>query len=168
MSITRLFETGFAAIAGCLMILGLAAKAEAIERLPKNTVPLTADEVRRLYADKTWQWSAGAGRFIAKDRRFIAYSEEGGKPTIAEGRWEVTDHGRLCMNAVWSTPQDKARNRTCFRLVRDRGTVYQRREPKGNWFVLRSFKPRPEDEAHKLVAQDTVSPNIERLKPGMK
>lgn len=168
MTTARFFKTGFAAIAGCLMILGLAAKAGAIERLPKNTMPLTADEVRQLYTDKTWQWSAGAGRFIAKDRRFIAYSEEGGKPTIAEGRWLVTDRGQLCMDAVWSTQKDKAKARTCFRLVRDRGTIYQRREPKGDWFVLRSFKPRPEDEARKLVAQDTVSPNIERLKPGMK
>ncbi len=164
----RLFKAGFVAIAGCLMILGLSAKAEAVERLPKKTVPLSAEEVRRIYTDKTWQWSAGAGRFIAKDRRFIAYSEEGGKPTIAEGRWLVTDRGQLCMDAVWSTQQDKAKARTCFRLVRDRGTIYQRREPTGDWFVLHSFKPKPDDEGRKLVAEDTVSPNIARLKPGMK
>jgi hypothetical protein len=137
-------------------------------RLPKNTVPLTANEVRAIYSDKTWKWEAGGGRFIAKNRKFIAYSEEGGIPAIAEGRWQVNDQGRLCMVAMWETKDGRSRAKSCFRLVRDRGTIYQRREPKGNWFVLKSYKPKPDDEFHKLVADDTVTSNIKRFKATVK
>lgn len=157
----------------CLPALGLAmlsllATAAQAEYLPKNTVPLTAKEMRKIYANKTWQWESGGGRFIAKKRRFLAYSEEGGVPTFAEGSWEVNNEGRLCMVAVWVSREGKAPARSCFRLVRDRGTVYQRREPKGTWFILRTFIPKPEDEARKLVSEDTVSPNVKRLKAALK
>jgi hypothetical protein len=144
------------------------AQAQPANRLPKNTVPLTASEMRAIYADKTWKWTAGGGRFLTKNRKFIAYSEEGGKPTFAEGRWEVNDRGRLCMVAVWITKEGRAPARSCYRLVRDLGTIYQRREPKGSWFVLRTFKPRPGDEVNKFVSEDTVSPNIKRLKATLK
>ena len=142
------------------------AHAQPMNPLPKKTVPLTPGEVRAIYADKTWTWSTGGGRFISKGRKFIAYSEKDGLSTIAEGRWTV-ETGRLCMVAVWVTKLGKAPKTSCFQLVRDRGTIYQRREPKGNWFILRTFKPKPNDELNKFVTEDTVTPNIQRLKTAL-
>lgn len=146
----------------------IGAIAQPFNGLPKHTTPLAAQEVRALYSDKTWQWEAGGGRFMAKNREFIAYSEKGGVPTIAKGRWEVTDRGRLCMVATWITKEGQSKARSCFKLVRDRGTIYQRREPDGKWYILRTFKPKPDDEFHKLVAEDTITPNIKRLEPSLK
>ena len=149
-------------------LLQTGAVAEPLKRLPRHTVPLSATELRKLYADKTWNWEAGGARFIGKDRKLIAYSEDGGVPTIAEGRWQVNNQGRLCMVAVWVTKEARAKAKSCFRLVRDRGTIYQRREPKGNWYVLKTFMPKPDDEFNKFVSEDTISSNLERIKQGLK
>lgn len=128
-----------------------------------KAMPVAAGELAEIFGDKTWQWSAGGGRFFAEGRRFAAYSEEGDKATIAEGRWRVTD-GRLCLVARWKSKEWNVRKRTCFGVLRDRGTIYQRSEPKGEWYVLQSYKPRPEDEISKLINEDTVTPNVQRLK----
>ena len=135
--------------------------------LPRNTVPVTAHELRQIYGDKTWQWSAGGARFIGKDRRLIAFSEKPGKPTFAEGRWKIDNDGRLCLVAVWVTKEGGAPANTCFQHVRDHGTIYQRREPSGNWYIFKTFRPKPEDEHAKLTKEDTVSPNMDRLKKSL-
>jgi hypothetical protein len=156
-------------IAGAAIVPWLAvAHAQPAGILPKVTVPLTVQEMLAIYADKTWKWDAGGGRFIAKNRKFIAYSEEGGKLAIGEGRWEVRNGGHLCMVAVWATKDGKSPARSCFKLVRDRGTIYQRREPKGRWFILRTYRPKPEDEFHKLVSDDIVSPKVQTLQALLK
>ncbi|WP_455273830.1 DUF995 domain-containing protein [Rhizobium herbae] len=132
--------------------------------LPKKTVPLTAHELRVIYSDKTWKWSTGGARFIGEGRRLIAVSEKPGKATFAEGRWRLDNNGNLCLVAVWVTQEGSAPANTCFRHVRDRGTIYQRREPDGNWYIFKTFRPKPGDEYAKLVNEDTISPNIDRLK----
>jgi hypothetical protein len=139
------------------------ASAEARRPRPGSAEPIGAGELAAIFGDKTWQWKAGGGRFFAEGRRFVAYSEEGDKPTIAEGRWRVTD-GRLCLVARWKSKDWNVRKRTCFALWRDRGTIFQRSEPSGKWFVFRSYKPKPEDEMSKLTSEDTVTPNARRLK----
>lgn len=135
--------------------------------LPKNTVPVTAHELRQIYSDKTWKWSAGGARFIGKGRRLIAFSDKPGKATFAEGRWKLDNEGRLCLVAVWVTQEGSAPANTCFQHVRDRGTIYQRREPDGDWYIFKTYRPKPEDEYAKLVTEDTVSPNIARLKKSL-
>jgi hypothetical protein len=142
------------------------ASAEASSPRPGSAKPILAGELVEIFGDKTWQWKAGGGRFIAEGRRFVAYSEEGDNPTIAEGRWRVTD-GRLCLVARWKTKDANARNRTCFGHVRDRGTIFQRREPDGKWYVFRSYKPSPEDEISKLKSEDSVTPNVKRLEQAL-
>lgn len=132
--------------------------------LPRHTVPMTALELKQLYGDMTWQWHDGGGRFINKDRRFIAWSEKDGVPTVAEGHWRISNEGRLCLVAVWATKQDQAPNKTCFEHVRDRGTIYQRREPEGSWYVFKTYKLQPTDEYLKLVKEDTITPNVAKLK----
>jgi hypothetical protein len=130
---------------------------------PGKAKPVAAGELVEIFGDKTWQWGAGGGRFFAEGRRFVAYSEEGDKATIAEGRWRVTD-GRVCLVARWKSKEWNVRKRSCFAVLRDRGTIYQRSEPKGNWYVFRSYKPKPEDEITKFTSEDTVTPNVQRLK----
>jgi hypothetical protein len=142
------------------------ASAETSRPRPASAQPISAGELAEIFGDKTWQWEAGGGRFFAEGRRFVAYSEEGDKPTVAEGRWRVTE-GRLCLVARWKTKDANARNRTCFGHVRDRGTIFQRREPDGKWYVFRSYKPSPEDEISKLKSEDSVTPNVERLKQAL-
>lgn len=147
------------------MALGTAS-AEASSPRPGSAKPISAAELVAIFRNKTWQWTAGGGRFFAEGRRFVAYSEEGDKPTIAEGRWRVTD-GRLCFVARWMTKDANVPARTCFGYVRDRGTIFQRREPDGKWYVFRSHKPNPEDEISKLKSEDSVTPNVERLKQAL-
>ena len=88
------------------------ATAQPSRNLPRNTVPMTAMELKKLYGDRTWQRDAGGGRFINKDRRFIAWSEKDGTPTVAEGHWQISDKGRLCLVAVSQHEQDFVRY--CF------------------------------------------------------
>ncbi|OBZ92145.1 hypothetical protein ADU59_28270 [Pararhizobium polonicum] len=135
--------------------------------LPKKTVPVTAHELRQIYSDKTWKWSAGGARFIGKGRRLVAFSERPGKATFAEGRWKIDNNGRLCLVAVWVTREGSAPANTCFLHVRDRGTIYQRREPNGDWYIFKTYKSKPEDEYAKLVKEDTISPNMDRLKKSL-
>lgn len=160
----KVARVGITALSVGGMLIGLllgAAQAQP-NILPKKTVPLTAQELRKIYSDKTWQWTAGGVRFIGKDRRMIAFSEKPGKATFAEGTWTLDDDGRLCLVAVWVTKEGSGPANTCFRHVRDRGTIYQRREPDGNWYIFKTYIPKPGDA--KLLKEDTVSPNMDRLK----
>jgi hypothetical protein len=135
--------------------------------LPEKTVPVAAHELRQIYSDKTWRRSGGGARFIGEGRRLIAFSGKPGKTTFAEGRWKIDNDGRLCLVAVWVTQEGSAPANTCFQHVRDRGTIYQRREPDGDWYIFKTYRPKPEDEYAKLVDEDTVSPNMDRLKKSL-
>ena len=144
------------------------AGAETQKLRPEKAKPVSAVELSDLFGDRTWQWSAGGARFVAERRKLIAYSDKDGNPMVAEGHWEVTDKGRLCLVARWMTKSGETPKRTCFRHVRDRGTIYQRREPDGDWYVFRSNRPKPEDEFAKLIKEDTISPNVEELRKTLK
>lgn len=67
--------------------------------------PLSAYELYRIYGDKTWTWNTGGGRFSDDGRRFVAWSNDKGKPSFAEGRWVVDDLGQLCMRATRRMPR---------------------------------------------------------------
>jgi hypothetical protein len=45
-----------------------------------------------------------------------------------------------------------------------RDTVYQKREPSGEWYVFRHAPPQDGDEFSKLVGQDLVSGDLERIR----
>ena len=61
------------ALALCLgLILPIGAFAAEKNKAPAPT-PLTAAELYMIYADKTWTWNTGGGRFIGEDRRFVAW-----------------------------------------------------------------------------------------------
>ena len=150
----------------CLSVAASAtASYSAAENMPSAQArPMTAVELYFLYRDKTWTWADGAGRFDDEGRRFTAMARTGKKTTWAQGRWTVTDDGRLCLNADWHTASGVNFNKTCFSHKSDNGTIYQRKEPSGSWYVFKHALPAQGDEFLKLVSENLVSPDLATTK----
>jgi hypothetical protein len=127
---------------------------------PPPTAPVPASELKAIYGDRTWLWSAGGGRFDTGDNRFSAYTREGGKPSVGQGHWVVDDNGKLCILAKWYASNGNARAATCFGHVRIGDTIFQRRHPFGHWYVFRHAPERKGDESAKIVSADTVASHI--------
>lgn len=132
---------------------------------PPGTVPMVASELFTLYRDKSWQWTDGAGRMDGTDRQFTAWVEGDKGKAWAEGRWLITDAGVMCLKANWHSDQGIFPARTCFSHRIGDGTIYQKREPDGQWYVFRHANSREDDEAKKLVSADLVSSRIDSLRP---
>ncbi|UXN61638.1 DUF995 domain-containing protein [Phyllobacterium zundukense] len=126
--------------------------------------PMTGVELYMLYRDKSWAWTDGAGRFDDAERRFTASTGAGDKIAWAQGRWIVTDDGRLCLNAEWHTMSGVHANRSCFSHKRAGETIYQKKEPSGSWYIFRHAVPTETDEFKKLVAENLVSADIGTIK----
>ena len=124
---------------------------------------MTSVELYMLYRDKSWQWADGAGRMQSDGRRFTAWAGSAEMSTWAEGRWTVTDRGRLCLKAQWHSSSGVYPNKTCFSHKRRGDTVYQKKEPSGAWYVFKNSSP-ASGEISKLVSQDLVSSDLERIK----
>lgn len=153
---------------GAALALGLclplaAQGAETAEKKIAPT-PLSAFELYRIYGDKTWVWNTGGGRFFDDGRRFVAWTNDKGKQSFAEGRWVVDDLGQLCMRATWTNAEGAARASTCFGHRKIGNTIYQRRQPDGNWYIFRHASVLEGDEFRKLVSTDTVSAKARDLK----
>ncbi|MFS8048011.1 DUF995 domain-containing protein [Rhizobium sp. BR 314] len=154
------------------IVLGVAAesssvKAAATMTLPDGARPMTAVELYTLYHDKSWRWPDGAGRMENIDRRFSAWVDGTGGQSWAEGRWAVTDNGRLCLDATWHAANGQFPAKTCFvHRILD-GTIYQKRETGGTWFVFRHPVTKQTDEATKLIADDLVSQRLEAMKAAL-
>jgi len=154
------------------VVLGLGAgsgpvQAATTTTLPDGARPMTAVELYTLYHDKSWRWPDGAGRMQNIDRRFSAWVDGTGGQSWAEGRWAVTDNGRLCLDATWHAAKGQFPAKTCFvHRILD-GTIYQKRETGGTWFVFRHPVTTQTDEATKLVADDLVSQRLETMKAAL-
>lgn len=131
---------------------------------PADARAMTAADLHVLYGGKSWQWQDGAGRLDTKDRRFTAVSGTGEQASWAEGRWTVSDKGRLCFIADWHTSAGTSPARTCFVHKIDGDTIYQRKEPSGEWFVFKHAPPQAGDEFNKLVRDDVVSAELAQRK----
>ncbi|TGQ38325.1 DUF995 domain-containing protein [Mesorhizobium sp. M00.F.Ca.ET.216.01.1.1] len=131
---------------------------------PADARAMTGAELYILYHDKSWLWPNGAGRMHTDGRRFTAWAGSGEKSTWAEGRWLVTNRGRLCLKAQWHSSSGIVSNKTCFSHKKLGDTVYQKREPSGAWYVFKHGAAADNDEFNKLVSQDLVSSNLERIK----
>lgn len=135
-----------------------------VAKPPAQARPMTAADLHALYGGKSWQWQDGAGRLDIKDRRFTAISGSGEQSMWAEGRWSVSDAGRLCFIADWHTASGTFPARTCFVHKIDGDNIYQRKEPSGEWLVFKHAKPEAGDEFNKLVRDDLVSAELAKLK----
>lgn len=131
---------------------------------PAAARPLTAVEIFMLVKDRTWQWSEGAGRFFDKDRRFIAFTRGKDGATYGEGRFSLTDGGRLCLVAVWHSAAGPSNARTCFLHKKANGVIYQRREGGGDWYPFMHTPLQETDEYAKFTAQDLVTGELARVK----
>jgi hypothetical protein len=139
--------------------------AAAEDGLPAATTPLSAAELFVLYRDKSWQWPDGAGRMDSTDRRFTAWVDGEKGKSWAEGRWMVMDSGLMCFQADWHSGAETFPTRTCFAHRIGNGTIYQKKQPDGAWYVFRHAEIRTDDEVNKLVSADLVSERYEELKP---
>jgi hypothetical protein len=130
---------------------------------PANARLMTAWEIYALYNDQTWVWSDGAGRMHSDGRRFVAWAGSDASATWAEGRWIITNSGRLCLKARWQSSSGSHPAKTCFVHKQHRGVIYQRREPSGDWYVFKHTVSADGDEFKKLTSEDLVSPELERI-----
>lgn len=151
------------AVFSVLAFAGASGAAEA-EVPPPGAKAMTATELYNLYRDKSWQWNDGAGLMQADGRRFTAWAGSGNKATWAEGRWTVNDNGRLCFKARWHSSSGAAPARTCFRHKRLGDTIYQKREPSGEWYIFKHATVAEGDEFNKLVSRDLVSLNLYEIR----
>lgn len=125
--------------------------------------PLTSGELYQIYNSQSWLWGVGAGHFSVKERRFTAYSNEGGSPSYGIGQWFITDPGKLCFRATWHAADGSARALTCFSHREKDDVIYQKREPDGEWSVFRNAQPRRSDEWAKLRHGDYVAKRLSRI-----
>ena len=158
-----------AATLAAVIILGSVASSSAAAagkdlKLPVDARPMTAFELYQLYRDKSWQWPDGAGQMQDANRRFAAWVDGKEGKSWAEGRWSVSDAGRMCFEATWYAANGKFPAKTCFlhRILNE--TVYQKREPGGAWFIFRHAAAKDADEAKKLIASDLVTERLSIVK----
>ncbi|MHC1551591.1 DUF995 domain-containing protein [Phyllobacterium sp. K27] len=132
-----------------------------------GTRPMMAFEIYNLYKNKSWQWDKGAGYLKDEGRQFSAWAHGEKGATWAEGRWVITETGLMCLNATWHSEPGAFPAKTCFSHRIDNGTIYQKREPDGEWYIFRHPKSREDDEARKLISTDLVSQQRDSIKTAL-
>ncbi|YCI04785.1 DUF995 domain-containing protein [Ensifer sp. D2-11] len=132
--------------------------------VPENARTMTGVELYMIFQGKTWTWESGAGRMESEDRAFRAWSQSATGESWAEGRWSVNDRGQLCLTAVWHSQGAAARDKTCFSHRTLDGTIYQKREPSGDWYVFKHAKVKAGDEFNRLVREDLVAAKLAAVK----
>ena len=135
--------------------------------LPAEARAMTAPEIYRIYRNKSWRWDNGAGLMKDEGRKFKAWVEGEKGRTWAEGRWAITETGLMCLVATWHTDDGAFPAKTCFSHRINAGTVYQKREPDGIWYVFRHAEPREDDEVRKLVPVDLVSERLDNIQAAL-
>lgn len=137
--------------------------------LPENTRYLSEQELFKMYVNRSWIWSDGAGYYRNKQRKFTAYSNENGAASIATGMWFLPWKGKVCFRARWQGPDYNVKKTSCFghRMSGD-GTIWQRREPDGKWYVFRNNPRMSGDEFNKLIFGDHVAKGYLRNETAIK
>jgi hypothetical protein len=159
-TLLTLFAVGSCMVAG--MADAGAAQGRAADPAATAT-PLTADELFQLYHSRSWIWDDGAGYFSPKQRRFVAWSGKGSKATYADGRWFVSGPGRLCFKAKWHAKDGAASALTCFSHRKKGGTIYQKREPDGEWYAFKNSPTKTGDEYGKVRPGNYVSKRFTQI-----
>lgn len=136
--------------------------AAAKDRAPAQaaTTP-TAFELQLFYADRTWNWADGAAYF-AQDRHMRAWTSGPDSTSVAEGRWLLTNNGKMCMELVWRSKTYAATPiRTCFSHRVEGGNVEQRKDPDGRWYSFKHASDDPADEHRKFQEGDAKGVEFE-------
>ncbi|AIM03601.1 DUF995 domain-containing protein [Sinorhizobium meliloti] len=132
--------------------------------VPENARTMTGVELYMIFQGKTWTWESGAGRMESEDRAFRAWAQSATGESWAEGRWSVNDRGQLCLMAVWHSQSAAAPDKTCFSHRTLDGTIYQKREPSGDWYVFKHAEAQTGDEFNRLVREDLVAAKLAAVK----
>ena len=132
-----------------------AAKARPMKAPPGRA--MSASELRQIYSGKTWVWPAGGG-YMAPSGSFVGVTGKGtARASYVRGAWQVGGKGRMCFGGVWTVGSKRMRGQTCFSHREAGGTIYQRKEPSGAWYVFKHSPARRGDEFRKLVSGNRVS-----------
>lgn len=141
-----LAKWGWLAALLILCMLAFPAQAADVEPVPADLLSQT--ELRNLYAGRTWVWGEKQGAYFAPDGRYSGYSSA---DSFGTGRWRTAGKGVICFAGRWNTDGRPARFNDCFQHRREKGQIYSRRLPGGEWALLRDGD---------LVAGDRISPLI--------
>ena len=141
-----------------------AASQAAVNAAAEAASPMSVDEIFGLYVNRSWIWSDGAGFFANSKREFKAYSGRGRNASYGEGNWFIKSNGTLCFRATWVASDGSAPAVTCFSHRKDGNTIYQRKEPGGDWYAFQSTPALRSNEIRKLKKGDFVSRNFNRIK----
>ncbi|RAZ80022.1 DUF995 domain-containing protein [Mesorhizobium atlanticum] len=126
-----------------------------VEAAAKPDIAPTAFELQLLYADRTWNWKNGAAYF-GMDRRLHAWTKGEDSPAVGEGRWLVTEKGKMCMELAWRSKTYSTKpQRTCYSHRVENGNIEQRKDPDGTWYDFKHAKDDPADEHQKFEAGNT-------------
>ena len=135
--------------------------------LPEAARVMTPAEIHAIYQGRSWRWKTGAAYLVDEGRRFSAWVDDDTGKSWAEGHWIINETGQMCLNATWHSKAGQFPAMTCFSHRLDNGTIYQKREPDGSWYVFRHAQPRDKDEAKNLVRKDLVSTHISAVKTAL-
>ncbi|WP_217576727.1 DUF995 domain-containing protein [Mesorhizobium sp. GbtcB19] len=126
-----------------------------VEAAAKPDSAPSAFELQLLYADRTWNWKNGAAYF-GMDRRLHAWTKGEDSPAVGEGRWLVTEKGKMCMELAWRSKTYSTKpQRTCYSHRVEKGNIEQRKDPDGTWYDFKHAKDDPADEHQKFEAGNT-------------
>jgi hypothetical protein len=134
-----------------------------ISKPPAMSVPLTSEELYKLYNNRSWIWKDGAGYFAAKQRKFKAWTGEG-SGSYGLGRWFVTEPGKLCFKAVWYAKAGSASALTCFSHRKKGNVIFQKREPDGDWYAFKTTPANADNEYRKIQPGDYVTARYNRMR----
>lgn len=130
---------------------------------PAMSVPLTSEQLFKLYNNRSWIWKDGAGYFAVKQRVFKAWTREG-TGSYGLGHWFVTDPGKLCFKAVWYAKTGNAPALTCFSHRKKGNVIFQKREPDGEWYPFKTTPVNVNDEYRKVQPGDYVTARYNRTR----
>jgi hypothetical protein len=125
--------------------------------------PLTAAAVKKLFGGKTWLWQGGGG-YLDPNGSFVAVvGTDAASGTYAEGKWEVNDKGQLCHTEEWRSRSGTSNASTCYTHHAWGGSIYQRKEPGGAWYVFRHAPARNGDPVHNLVQGNRIADQVRQV-----
>jgi hypothetical protein len=130
---------------------------------PADSLPLTSEELFKLYNNRSWIWKDGAGYFAVRQRQFSAWTGEK-KGSYGLGRWFLTEPGKLCFRAIWYADTGKASALTCFSHRQKGNVIFQKREPDGDWYPFKTVPARRGDEYRNVRPGDYVTARFNRMR----
>ena len=112
--------------------------------------PVSSHALYEIYKNKSWIWKRGGGYYSTSGWDFTAWDNHGKNATIAKGKWYTWFGGKVCFEALWSSTKWSVVKTTCFAHRTDGKNIFQRRLPKGKWYVFKHTPVRSYDEISKL------------------